>query len=71
VSTISRQLGNLDDRSVSNIEKLQQGMVLETVAYEELARVTLDFDGSVLGTCRHAEGVAIGFNRKKKGQRSY
>ena len=71
VSTISRQLGNLDDRSVGNIEKLQQRMVLETVAREQLARVTLDFDGSVLGTCRHAEGVAIGFNRKKKGQRSY
>lgn len=71
VSTISRQLGHLDDRSVSNIERLQQSMVLETIAKQELARVTLDFDGSVLGTCRHAEGVAIGFNRKKKGQRSY
>ena len=31
----------------------------------------MDFDGSVLGTCRHAEGVANGFNKKKKGQRSY
>lgn len=71
VSTISRQLCQVDDRSVSNIERLQQSMVLETIAYEELARVTLDFDGSVLGTCRRAEGVAIGFNRKKKGQRSY
>ena len=71
VSTISRQLGAMDDRSVSNIETLQQNIVLERVAHEELARVTLDFDGSVLGTCRRAEGVAIGFNRKKKGQRSY
>jgi hypothetical protein len=36
-----------------------------------LPRVTLDFDGSVIGTGRYAEGTAVGFNRKKKGQRSY
>ncbi|MDC0434538.1 hypothetical protein OAM69_02735 [bacterium] len=47
----------MDDRSVSNIEALQQNIVLERVAHEELARVTLDFDGSVLGTCRRAEGL--------------
>lgn len=35
------------------------------------ARVTLDFDGSVLGTTRLAQGTAVGYNRKKKGQRSY
>ena len=35
------------------------------------ARITLDFDGSVLSTGRFAEGTAVGFNRKKKGQRSY
>jgi hypothetical protein len=38
---------------------------------EQLARVTMDFDGSVLSTGRHAEGTAIGFNKKKKGARSY
>ncbi|MGH8613350.1 MAG: hypothetical protein ACREYF_15385 [Gammaproteobacteria bacterium] len=37
----------------------------------DLPRVTLDFDGSVIGTGRVAEGTAVGFNRKKKGQRSY
>jgi len=36
-----------------------------------LARITLDFDGSVLSTGRFAEGTAVGFNNKKKGQRSY
>lgn len=36
-----------------------------------LPRVTLDLDGSVIGTGRFAEGTAVGFNRKKKGQRSY
>ena len=35
------------------------------------ASVTLDFDGSVLSTGRHAEGTAVGFNKKKKGARSY
>ncbi len=36
-----------------------------------MARVTLDFDGSVLSTSRFAEGTAVGYNRRKKGQRSY
>ena len=33
--------------------------------------LTIDFDGSVIGTSRHAEGTAVGFNKAKKGQRSY
>jgi hypothetical protein len=31
----------------------------------------MDFDGSVISTGRVAEGTAVGFNKKKKGQRSY
>jgi hypothetical protein len=31
----------------------------------------LDFDGSVQSTTRRAEGTAVGFNKKKKGARSY
>jgi len=31
----------------------------------------LDFDGSVQSTKRHAEGTAVGFNKEKKGARSY
>jgi hypothetical protein len=34
-------------------------------------RITLDFDGSVQSTRRHAEGTAVGFNKKRKGARSY
>lgn len=71
VSTISRQLGSLDDRSVEKVQRLQRTLVLDGLKREHLSRITLDFDGTVLGTCRLAEGVAIGFNRKKKGQRSY
>jgi len=44
---------------------------LERLALLNLKRITLDFDGSVIGTGRYAEGTAIGFNKKKKGQRSY
>jgi len=71
VSTISRQLSMVDDRSIGGIERLQQNLVIEALIREQLATITLDFDGSVLGTCRQAEGVANGFNKKKKGQRSY
>lgn len=46
-------------------------MVLERLQRLALPRVTLDFDGSVLGTTRMAQGTAVGYNRKKKGQRSY
>ena len=46
-------------------------MVLDRLLALQLATVTLDFDGSVLSTGRIAEGTAVGFNRKKKGQRSY
>ena len=31
----------------------------------------MDFDGSVQSTSRRAEGTAVGFNKKKKGARSY
>ena len=71
VSTISRQLSTVDDRSIRGIERLQQNMVIDALTREQLATITIDFDGSVLGTCRHADGVASGFNKKKKGQRSY
>ena len=71
VSTISRQLAAVDDGSVRRIEQLQQAMVLEQLEGLNLARVTLDFDGSVVSSGRHAEGSALGWNRKKKGQRSY
>ena len=71
VSTISRQLSTVDDRSIRGIERLQQNMIIDALTREQLATITLDFDGSLLGTCHHADGVASGFNKKKKGQRSY
>ena len=43
-------------------------MVLKRLKKLSLARVTLDFDGSVLGTGRYAEGTAVGFNKLRKGR---
>jgi hypothetical protein len=43
----------------------------EGLQRERLSRLTLDFDGSVQSTKGHAEGTAVGFNKAKKGARSY
>ena len=71
VSTISRSLGSTDELSVEKVRAESRNLVMERLSVEGLSRVTLDFDGSVLSTGRHAEGTAVGFNRKKKGARSY
>ena len=71
VSTISRSLKNADDLSVEKVRGESRNLVIERLSAEGLTRVTLDFDGSVLSTGRHAEGTAVGFNKQKKGARSY
>lgn len=71
VATVSRALSTIDSKSVNDLQELLRTMVLDRVQALELRRLTLDFDGSVIGTCRSAEGTAVGFNKKKKGQRSY
>lgn len=71
VPTISRMLEQFDERSLLGLEKTNARLVLQRLGQEGLARITLDFDGSVLSARRRAEGTAVGFNRKKKGQRSY
>ena len=70
-STISRCLASLDDKSVGNIRRLSRSFVINGLQRERFSRLTMDFDGSVLSTKGHAEGSAIGFNKKKKGARSY
>ena len=71
VATVSRTLENVDEKSVDALQKLMTDMVIDRLVRLNLARITLDFDGSVIGTGRYAEGTAVGFNKKKKGQRSY
>jgi hypothetical protein len=70
VPTISRMLERCGDEHVSGLQAQSCNLVLERLAAERLATVTLDFDGSVISTRRKAEGVASGYN-KKKGLRSY
>lgn len=71
VATVSRVLSRVTNAMVDQLRHLLRSLVLERLASLGLRRITLDFDGSVLGTNRWAEGTAVGFNRKKKGQRSY
>ena len=70
-STLSRALASTDQASAQQLRRLCRQLVLERLARLGLKRITVDFDGSVLSTGRFAEGSAVGFNRKKKGQRSY
>lgn len=71
VSTVSRALATVDARSIGKLRQVIREMMVARLQALRLARVTLDFDGSVITTGRMAEGAAVGFNRKKKGQRSY
>jgi hypothetical protein len=50
---------------------LNQQIILQRLNLQASSRLTLDFDGSVQSTTRYAEGTAVGFNKKKKGARSY
>ncbi len=70
VATLSRTLGRMDDEGVRRLRDLSRDYVLERLWEEDLARVTLDLDGSVQLTRRHAEGTAVGY-KCRKGARSY
>jgi hypothetical protein len=71
VSTISRALAQTDTHSVKKVRILSRSLVIKGLVREQLPRLTLDFDGSVQSTKGHAQGTAVGFNKAKKGARSY
>src|SRR5271157_2814503 len=71
VSTISRCLSRVDRGSAKNVRQLSCELVTARLETEQLARVTMDFDGSVISTGRFAEGTAVGYNKHNKGERSY
>jgi hypothetical protein len=71
VSTVSRRLASVDSASVQRAHQENRALVIEGLRDAGFSRLTLDFDGSVVGTRRYAEGTAVGFNRKRKGERSY
>lgn len=71
VSTISRNLAKMETQSAENYRGLSRSLVISGLQREGFSRLTFDFDGSVLSTKGHAEGTAVGFNKAKKGARSY
>jgi hypothetical protein len=71
VPTVARMLGELDAAALAGLRSYNRELVLWRLIDERLPRVTLDFDGSVLSTGRRAEGSAVGFNKGKRGARSY
>jgi hypothetical protein len=71
-STVSRALSSVDGMSILRVRKLCRNLVIERLKKIAIYRITLDFDGSVLSTqSRATEGTAVGYNKKKKGARSY
>ena len=71
VSTWTERLRQCPPEAIERLGAANRDFVLEELARHKIKRITLDFDGSVLGTRRHAEGAATGFNPQRKGQRSY
>ena len=71
VSTISRALSHMQSERVKKVRELSCSLVMEGLKRERLRRLTFDFDGSVQSTKGHAKGTAVGFNKNKKGARSY
>jgi Transposase DDE domain group 1 len=71
-STVSRALSSIDGVSIERVRELCRKLVIERLQKIAIYRLTLDFDGSVFSTqSRTTEGTAVGYNRKKKGARSY
>jgi len=71
VSTWTRGLAEMTTSNIEGVRALNRDLVIDRLREEKLPRVTVDFDGSVLSTRGHAEGSAIGYNRQRKGARSY
>lgn len=71
VATLSRALRGARGAEYEQVRALSRGLVCERLAALAPARLTLDFDGSVFSTRAHAEGTAVGMNKRRKGARSY
>ena len=70
-STVTRVLQDMDEPAIDALRGVVRGLTMERLESEKLARITLDLDGSVQSTKGKVEGTAVGFNKKKKGARSY
>ncbi|MCH8215681.1 MAG: IS1380 family transposase [Planctomycetes bacterium] len=70
-ATLSRFLKEITAETIEHLRYCLREMVLTRMQLIAPPRITMDFDGSVQSTSRRAEGTAVGFNKKKKGARSY
>jgi len=70
VATLSR-IGHAPAALVSRLRTFVADGVIRRIRDSGLRTVTLDFDGSVQSTRRRAEGSAVGYNSRRKGERSY
>ena len=57
VATISRTLKDMDRTGVDHMRQLLRGLVVDGLQRQSFPRLTVDFDGSVLSTKGHAEGL--------------
>ena len=71
VATVTRRMAQMDKEAIGRVRSLNRELVLEPLVTHQVKRITMDFDGSVLSTARKAEGTAVGYNKIKKGNRSY
>jgi hypothetical protein len=72
VSTVSRSMRCVDEEGIRKTREYNRSRIINGLKRILLYRITLDFDGSVLTTnSRKTEGTAVGYNKKKKGARSY
>jgi hypothetical protein len=70
-STLTRRLAGADQAAVGAVRATGRELVLDRLTVEKFARITLDFDGSVLTTRGYTEGAAVGYNARRRGARSY
>lgn len=70
-SRIARVFSLADEMCLVKCRRLLKCLIMAVLIKHRIRCVTADFDGSVLSTTRHAENTAVGFNKKKKGLRSY
>jgi len=69
--TVSYWLQCLKDEHVERLARLNRDLVGAALRRTGNRRLTLDVDGSVVTTGRKVQGACRGYNRKRRGARSY
>jgi len=69
--TLSRWLKRFTPAALDSLLALNSNLVLGTLEFLKLSRVTLNFDGTVLSTGDEVENAARGYNPHKRYAKSY